>query len=284
VNLEKSRSGRELLEKLGTISEDDADRINQLLDNWTLRDAMAVLDEIDRRISIVEALKKLMGDSSADELHSIHPLVTHARWLFGPEYDSPIYASNITIQNAAKHVFKKKIDTSGIANLRQRPDLIFTKQATISFTGTECFDDKGTVVMLGQLLVIELKKGAFTVTSKEVQQATQYVTDLLSCRLLDGPPFVRAFVVGHKVDSRARIQQVGKDPVEGVIEPISFGQLVRTAEIRLFRLQSTISDRYKDVPGLELVNKIIGDQQQVRLFDPEEPKTIKKRRSGSISS
>jgi len=267
VNLEKSRSGQELLEKLATISVDDVELINQLLENWTLRDALAVLNEIDRRMAVVEALTKLMGDSSTDELHSIHPLVSQARWLFGPEFESPEFASNVTIRKAAEEVFKKKIDPKGIYNPRQRPDLIFCNDATLSLTGVERFEE--SVVTMSNLLVIELKKGESTITSKEVQQAVQYVEDLLNCKLLDGAPFVNSFVVGHKVDQRARSLQVGITPVEGVVKPVTFSQLVRTAHQRLFKLHQHISDRYKNIPGIDLVNKLLGNTGQRSLFTGE---------------
>ena len=267
VNLEKSRSGRQLLEKLAKISEDDIERLDQVLDTWSMRDALEVLEEIDRRMNVIQALVKLMDDPSADELHTIHPLVTQARWLFGPEYDSPMFSSNVSIQNAAKTVFKKKIDPAGIANTRQRPDLMFLKDATLSLTGTEDFDQSGTLVRMSSLLVIELKKGASTISSKNIQQGVQYVEDLLNCRLLDGEPFVHCFVVGSKVDSRAKEIQIGKDPVSGIVKPATFSQLVRTAHQRLFKLQERISDRYRDIPGLELVNKVLGEATPRTLFD-----------------
>ncbi len=281
VNLEKSRSGQMLLDKLATITEDDVERLNKILDNWTLRDALSVLDEIDRRISVAEAIDKLKDDPTADELHTIHPLVTHARWIFGPEFESPLYSSNVSIQTAAATVFKKKIDPTGIANPRQRPDLIFLKGSTLSLTGTEVFDESGTIIKLQNLLVIELKKGNFTITQKEIQQAVQYVLDLLNCKLLDGAPYVRAFVVGHKIDKKVRAQSIGEQPIEGKVEAITFSQLVSTAKHRLFRLQDTIGKRYKDVPGLRLVDKILGESQQLDLFDKDEKKKKKTRRTQS---
>lgn len=280
VNLEKSRAGLVLLEKLATISLDDIDGINRLLDRWTVRDALAVLDEIDRRSTVVNALKKLMGDSTADELHTIHPLVTHARWLFGPDYDSPAFASNVTIQSAAREVFKKRIDPKGIINPRQRPDLIFLKDCTISITGTEQFDDTSTVVVLQNLLLVELKKGGSTIVLKHRQQAEQYVQDLLHCKLLDGTPFINAFVVGHRVDDRVQPITVGEQPSVAKVTPISFGQLVRTAEKRLFRLSEIISERYKDIPGAELVDKVLGESFQKPLFTEG---TKKRRRTKSTS-
>lgn len=269
VNLEKSRSGQALLEKLATISETDIELINRLLDSWTLRDALAVLDEVDRRIAVVEAISKLMDDPEADELHSIHPLVTQARWLFGPEFESPLYASNVTIKRAAESVFKKKIDVAGITNPRQRPDLIFLKDSTISLTGTESFDESGSITKLQYLLLIELKRGKFRIKVKEMQQAVQYVHDLLNCNVLDGAPFVKAFVVGDTLDRGVRPQAVGDQPVVAKVEPVTFGQLIRVAKQRLFKLQDQIAERYRNVPGLDLVDRILGEPVQRTLFRQE---------------
>lgn len=280
VNLEKSRSGQLLLEKLATVSEDDAEAINRLLDTWTMRDALSVLDEIDRRMSVVEALEKLMGDPDADELHSIHPLVSHARWLFGPEFDSPIYSSNVSIITAAKKVFKKKIDVTAINHPRRRPDLIFLKDSTMSITGTETFDDSGTVSKLENLLVIELKKGGSTIGIEEMQQAERYVNDLLNCGLLDGRPFIRCFVAGHRVDdSNALPKRVGEEPVVARLEAVTYGQLVRTAHHRLFKLQTQIGDRYKDAPGAELVNKVLGESRQGTMFGKGKSKKTRVRKT-----
>ena len=70
------------------LDEHDIDGLDRLLGQWTVEDALTVLDEIDSRLSIIAAMEKLSGDPEADELHTLHPLVTQARWLFGPEFDS----------------------------------------------------------------------------------------------------------------------------------------------------------------------------------------------------
>lgn len=108
INLEKTRTGKELLVRLAKLSEDDINGLNKLLENWSVRDALSVLDEIDNRISVIEAIRKLSGDENVDELHVLHPLVTNARWLFGPEYESAEYASNRQLQNAVQIISKQK--------------------------------------------------------------------------------------------------------------------------------------------------------------------------------
>ena len=103
INLEKSRSGTALLEKLTKLDESDLDGLDRLLSQWTVRDALSVLDEIDHRLAVIVAIEKLCADPNTDELHTLHPLVTHARWLFGPEFDSHEYASNPPCQYDLLH-------------------------------------------------------------------------------------------------------------------------------------------------------------------------------------
>mgnify|MGYP000913808531 CR=1 FL=1 len=50
INLEKSKNGQELLAKLAQFNEDDIDGLNQLLNKWTIKDALTVLNEIDKRL------------------------------------------------------------------------------------------------------------------------------------------------------------------------------------------------------------------------------------------
>ena len=137
INLEKSRSGTALLEKLTKLDESDLDGLDRLLSQWTVRDALSVLDEIDRRLAVITAIEKLCGDPNTDELHTLHPLVTHARWLFGPEFDSHEYASNVTLRNVAEKVFGQMPGAATFKNARQRPDLVVMADATYSVVGTE---------------------------------------------------------------------------------------------------------------------------------------------------
>ena len=57
VNIEKSKNGKYLLEKLSVMKPDDLDGLNELLDKWTVGDALAVLNEIDRRLAVIEAIR-----------------------------------------------------------------------------------------------------------------------------------------------------------------------------------------------------------------------------------
>lgn len=257
IEIEKKRSGKELLEKIFTLSDEDIESLNKILDEWTVQDCRTILDEIGRRLRIIEALEKLVADSKVDELHTIHPLVTQSRWLFGPEYESPQYTSNISIQRAVNEVFKNRIVKTNFDNPKKRPDLIFLADATISTVATEDFDGSSDLVQMSRILLIEIKKGHSTIARKEMDQASGYVEDILSCGFVGGKPYVNAYVIGFKVhEGMQRIRKVGENPEMGRIEACDFGQLTRTANLRLCRLRDVVSDRY-DFSEDNIVEKVM---------------------------
>lgn len=255
INLEKTRTGKELLSKLAKLTEDDINGLNSLLEKWSVRDALSVLDEIDNRISVIEAIRKLSKDKDVDELHVLHPLVTGARWLFGPEFESAEYSSNRQLQTAVETVFKKKVGKEIFNNHKKRPDIVVLNDSTASVTGTEFFDTESNLATLNKVLIIELKRGGFKLTREERNQAQGYVDDFMNCGNIIGNPYIEAFVVGESFQEKVQpiLTVKNENNVEmGKIRITTFGQLVDTAEKRLFGLRQKLSDRYDDVPGMDL--------------------------------
>lgn len=269
INLEKSRSGTALLEKLTKLDESDIDGLDKLLGQWSIRDALSVLDEIDHRLSVIVAIEKLCGEATTDELHTLHPLVTQARWLFGPEFDSHEYASNVTLRSAAQKVFKKESNPSAFNNPRQRPDMVTMSDATYSIVGTEVFDSYDqNLTRIQDVLIIELKKGKSKIGRVEMNQADGYVQDFLSSGLLDGTPIFRAFVVGYEVDEKTmRTKEIKDDGgvLRGRILATTYGQLTRSANQRLFKLKDKLPTRYDEVTGSDLMTKVMQTPSQSSL-------------------
>jgi len=260
INLEKSRSGTALLEKLTKLDESDLDGLDKLLSQWTVRDALSVLDEIDHRLVVITAIEKLCADPSTDELHTLHPLVTHARWLFGPEFDSHEYASNVTLRTAAEKIFGQKPKATAFVNSRQRPDLVLTADATYSVVGTEVFDSLDqNLTRIQDVLIIELKKGKSAIGREEMNQADGYVQDFLNSSVMDGTPMFRAFVVGYEIQSKtSREKEIKEEGVlRGRVLATTYGQLTRSAHQRLFKLKEKIPTRYDGISGVDLMTKIM---------------------------
>jgi len=267
INLEKSRSGMNLLSKLAVMSSDNVDSLDEILDQWSAHDALVVLSEIDQRLKLIETLKIFSQDKGADELNTIHPLIFKARWLFGPEYESSEYSSNNTLQQTIQQVFGQKLDKSAFINARKRPDIVVLKNSSVQSLATESYD--GELCRIQNVLLIEVKRGGFPIGREEVNQADGYVQDIAFSGLMDVVPKINAFVVGHQIKPKtAKVKEV-KDSendktVIGTVKAVTFTTLIDTAERRLFKLRDRLHERYEDFDkDLELLNVL--DPQQLTM-------------------
>lgn len=276
IAAKQKTSPHALIQRILALPEEDIQGLERLLDEWSVRDAMTVLDEIGRRIRAIEALEKLMGDPEVDELHVLHPLVTQARWLFGPEYDSPQYASNVTLRTAMHKILGVTVPAAAFKNPRKRPDLVVLADSTISAVGAEDFDPETDLPVFRRILLVELKKGGFTIGRNEMNQAEGYIEDLLNSGHITGFPTIDAFVVGHVLDPKTTTTRRVGD--HGRVEAATFGTLVRAANRRLFNVREQVQDRYPD-SGKDLVTYLRakpGEASQLGLdLEPPTPELAK---------
>lgn len=262
IHLEKSKSGAALLQKLSSLPPDDITGLDRLLTEWTVKDALRVLDEIDSRIGVIETIRRLADDPNTDELHTLHPLILRSRWLFGPEFESQEYCSNVTLQTVARELFKST--EAKFINERHRPDIVvLPEKTTWQMTGMESFDPiDATLTRMEHVLVIELKKGGFELTRKEINQADGYVQDIAASGAMSGSPFICAWVVGQKIASGVeRDKQLG-NPAYGRVRAATFGSLVDTANARLLKLRTVLADRYGGSSTDELLNRVFSKPTQ----------------------
>lgn len=268
IHLEKTKSGAALLQKLSALSYDDVDGLDRLLEEWTVKDALRVLDEIDSRISVIETVRRLADDPHTDELHTLHPLILRSRWLFGPEFESQEYCSNATLQTVARELFKTK--DAQFINERHRPDIVvLSDKTTWQLTGIESFDPADpTLTQLQNILLIELKKGGFELTRKEVNQADGYVQDIAASGALSGTPYICAWVVGQKVAKGVGTdKRVGDTNREyGRLRATTFGTLVDTANRRLLKMRDLLASRYADITNDALLNRVFAQPIQEKLM------------------
>ena len=262
IHLEKTKSGAALLQKLTSLPPDDIIGLDRLLTEWTVKDALRVLDEIDSRIGVIETIRRLADDPQTDELHTLHPLILRSRWLFGPEFESQEYCSNVTLRTVARELFKST--EAQFINERHRPDIVvLPEKTTWQMTGIESFDlVDTTLTRMQNVLVIELKKGGFELTRKEINQADGYVQDIAASGAMTGSPFICAWIVGQKIAAGVeRDKQLG-NPTYGRIRAATFGSLVDTANARLMKLRTVLADRYGGSSTDELLNRVLSQPNQ----------------------
>lgn len=257
INLENTRNGSELLQKISTLTSEDIDGLNKLLDNWSIKDALIVLDEIDKRISVIESIRKLSSDKTVDELHVLHPLIASARWIFGPEYDSPEYSYNNQLHTTVQKVFGKKIDKDNFNNNKKRPDIVVMGNSTFSINCINDYDTETSISNIKKVLIIELKRGGYKLGREEKNQAVGYVEDFMNCGTLLGNPYINAFLVGESFSEKIQPNHTvsNSNNVEmGKVQICLFSQIVDSSEKRLFNLRDKLSERYSEFTEQDILS------------------------------
>lgn len=263
IQIEQAKKGEYLLNQLSQLSAQDLDKLSDLLDNWDVDDIVAVLSEIDKRIIVIEAISRICDDKDTDELHTLHPLVLNARWLFGAEFDSPMFVSNRALNTVVKQLFSDKdYDLDVISNPRKRPDIVCLKGKTIKAVCTERVEIDGTEIMKpDQILIVELKRGGFEITPEEVSQAENYVRQIRKSAVLHSSATIRAFVIGAQVGD----VDEKKETSSGRIDVLTYGHLIQTAKVKLFRLQEQLNEHYSAMDDASMVEQALSQSKQIKL-------------------
>ena len=265
INLQQTRSGQRLLEKLSSLPGDDIEALDRLLSEWSVQDALTVLDEIDRRIATIKAIEILASKKDTDELHTLHPLVTESRWLFGAEFETSEYASNLSLKNAVNKVFHVQSQPDDYPNWRKRPDLLMLADSTLSAVALEEID-RDNMARIRRVLLLELKKGDFQIGRKEMTQAEAYADDIRNSGCIDGQFFIHGFVVGARLDQTITLEKtLSANGVEhAFIKGVCFSTLTQTASRRMFKLKERLQDRYSTISHgthSKVLNDLLSQQE-----------------------
>lgn len=255
VNIQKSQNGALLLGKLAKLDSSDLDELTNLLNNWDIKDILTVLREIDNRIIVIEAIDRLREDPSVDKLHQLHPLILESRWLFGAEFDSPMYTANKALTTVIKNLFKESdYDVNALSFASKRPDVVCLAESTIGAVCSERTEkDCREILKPDNILIIELKKGGFEIGYKEKSQAEQYVRQIKKSGILHKESHIHAFVVGAKIGD---IDATSSNE-SGDINVVTFGQLVQTSKLKLFKLREKLQKRYDSMDDKSIVEKAL---------------------------
>ena len=262
VSVLQSRNGMSLLEKLSTMDIEDIDTLNDVLDEWSISDMRTVLDEIDQRLKVIGAIEQLCNDRTTDELHVLHPLVSQAQWLFGVEFDNPNYTFNRALTTVLKTLLQSQRKENVDINWAKRPDLAIGSDFTLSSVCVEDVDEN-EIFVIDKILIIELKKGGFTIGRQEMNQAEEYIDAIYKGNKLNCKPKIKAFVVGDAVSPSISTKKTQED--YGEVYAYTYKQLVQTAGKRLFNLKDKLTVRYQELNAKDYLAEILGEPRQMDL-------------------
>lgn len=249
--LEQSRSGFDLLEQLAKCSVTDLDKWNQLMQNWTATNAEIVLNELDRRLLLIGQLEQLVM-KSCDEVHDLQPLFERGLWMFGPEYESVEFTSNRRMVHVVQEFFGKK----GVAASTNRPDFVALPDSSIGLYAADSHKE-GEVSGVRKVLIVELKRGGFTVGLDELDQARGYALELRSRGCVQDDTIIDAFVLGATLKPGLKENSHGK---ETTCWPRTYDHVLRQAHARVFNLAKRIRESAPMVRGDSEVENILSEQ------------------------
>ena len=160
-------------------------------------------------------------------------------------------------------------DKSSFINARKRPDIVVLKESSVQAQAIEGFEDG--LSRIKQVLLIEVKRGGFSIGREEVNQADGYVQDIAYSSLKDTTPSGTAFVVGHEIKPKtAKLKEVKDSEDEktilGTVRAVTYSTLIDTAEHRLFKLRKRLNERYESIDRNELLDEVLGTEQ-LELID-----------------
>ena len=258
TTMEKARTGQDLLRELATCSSDDIDALCRILQKWTAREAEVVLNELEWRLKLLKQLDGLVRNPTVDELHQIHPLFDRGLWIFGPEYDGVEFTSNREMATTVRTL----LGGTTLELPRERTDIVAVPDGSLSVHSRDSYDDEAEVDGIGKVLIVELKKGGFTITDKEINQAKGYAKELRKAHSIKTETQIVAFVLGEACgDDAIDDEKVG----EITIKPRRYDIIIKRAHARMFNLQRQI----KSSPFINMVDtdveEIVSRPRQMTL-------------------
>jgi hypothetical protein len=249
--LEQSRSGYDLLTQLAACAPEDLDKWNALMEQWSASNAEVVLNELDRRIKLINQLQELVRDKSADEVYDLQPLFERGLWMFGPEYESVEFTSNRGMAFVVRTFFKKgEVETS-----QKRPDFVALPDSSIGLYSADEFSD-GEVAAVRKVLIVELKKGGFCITQAELDQARDYAKELRAKGCVQQSTKIEAYVLGATIEQGLDEMKTG----ETCVKPFQYDLLLNRAHARIFNLAKRIRESKPELNDDAEIADVLGTQ------------------------
>ena len=239
--------------------------LSEILDKWSVHEARIVLNELERRLKLIERLEQLVDNPTTDELHAIQPLFKQGLWIFGPEYESIQFASNQALTTVIRDLLKTESVTP-LSNPRKRPDFVALPDRSIGVYASEAFDEAAEADGYDKVLIVELKRGGSRIAQTETRQGHNYAIELRKTGKIQKSTEIRVFVLGSEI-----AEEVGEDLVQGntTVCARAYTVVLQRAHARTFHLLQKIRETRQEQLEDPEVERILAIPQQEALFAKE---------------
>ena len=240
AKLEDATSQYGLLSQLDALDSVGLDDLHRILRDWTLRFAKLVLDEVQSRLRLVDELHRKVVEHGTKEVQELQPLFKRGLWIFGPEFETIEYTSNVGMTKVIQTLF----GGSGTGSLN-RPDFAVRTDSSVGLYSYPSYDIEGGEIGIDRLTIVELKKPGVIVGDDEKGQAWTYVKELYSKGYLQSSTRVSCFVLGSVIAQNENEERTEKQGLV-CIRPLLYDTILLRAKSRLLKLY----DRVKEAPFL----------------------------------
>lgn len=241
AKLEASTSKYSLLHTLTNCSSEDFDKLNQIMESWTVETAKIVLDELQTRLSLIAELESKALDNRTDELHDLQPIFDAGLWIFGPEFESIHFTSNESMVT----VIRKLMKVTDAVGSRNRPDFVILPDGTVNFHSLPAYDENHEEDGVSHLVIVELKKPSVALGVQEQNQCWGYVKELMEKGAIKDHTPVTCFLLGKTIQPRE--ERETKKGTACIIRPMTYQSVIGRAKARTFSLYNKV----KQVPFLQ---------------------------------
>jgi hypothetical protein len=258
ANLEQTDSKYNLIALLSSSAPEELENLNVILTKWDINLAKVVLDEVEYRMRLIEKLQSRVINKMTDEVHELQPLFHRGLWIFGPEYETIEYTSNVGMTKVIQDLYGKDIKGT-----RTRPDFAILKDSSVGLYSFPKYDEDGGEVGVDRLTIVELKKPGVPLGNDEVNQSWKYVKELLDKGLIKQYSKVTCFVLGSELVP-FEAEKTTKMDGKVIIQPLDYDTVMRRAKSRLLNL----FDKVKNAPYLEdtRIKEYLREKEQAELF------------------
>lgn len=258
--LEVGRSGYDILKQLLECSPDDLDKWNSLMQRWTAGSAELVLNELEARIHTITRMQSLVESPLADELHELQPLFERGLWMFGAEYEAVDFRSNRGLATIVRDFLGGT--TESLRNAR--PDFVALPERSIGLYSAPEYRDGGEISGVRRILIVELKKGGFCISQKELDQARNYAMELRKAADVRQDTEMVGYVLGADADARLEEMSIGRHLV---IKPMIYRTLLDRAHSRTFYLQQKLSALGLGVQMDKEIEDVFSEPEQTEFIE-----------------
>lgn len=236
AKLEQSKSRFGLLDVLHKCEPDDYDNLHEILSEWTIGMAKLVLDEIQNRLRLIGELRIKLQKVGIDEVHELQPLFERGLWMFGAQFESIDFTSNVGMTQVIKTIFK---DNAG-KGTRNRPDFVALPDSSVGFYARPSYDDNHDEDGVAHLVIIDLKTTGLPLGRDEKGQVWKYVKELRARGYLKPSTRVDGFLLGDKIENGEAEPEAQGESV--TIYPMLYDTILVRAEKRLLNLHKKVKD------------------------------------------